>query len=67
MVIHYLPNGVSEDHTHQEVIAVNGDVAMVNGTHKKARWSFPPQLEDFDLMETDADPAELEQIFADER
>ena len=30
-------------------------------------WNFPPQLEDFDLMDTDTDPTELEAIFADER
>ena len=59
-----LPNGIPEDHTHQDT---RGEVVMVNGTHEKARWSFPPVLEDFDLMETEADPADLEQIFADER
>ena len=31
------------------------------------RWSFPPVLEDFDLMESDVDPSLLEEIFADER
>lgn len=30
-------------------------------------WKFPPVLEDFDLMESDVDPSELEEIFADER
>jgi hypothetical protein len=59
-----LPNGISEHHTHREV---RGEVAMVNGAHETGRWSFPPVLEDFDLMETEADPADLEQIFADER
>ena len=59
-----LPNGIPENLTHPDT---REEVAMVNGTHEKARWSFPPVLEDFDLMETEADPADLEQIFADER
>ena len=59
-----LPNGIPENHIYRDT---REEVAMVNGTHEKARWSFPPVLEDFDLMETEADPAELEQIFADER
>ena len=57
-----------------EVAMVNGEVdggesvAMVNGgTHKKSRWSFPPELEDFDLMLTEIDPSELEHIFVDDR
>lgn len=55
----------------EEVAMVNGEVdggevAMVNGDAKK-RWSFPPELEDFDLMSSDVDPAELEQMFADDR
>ncbi len=32
-----------------------------------ARWVFPPVLEDFDLMESDMDPSQLEEIFADDR
>ena len=54
----------------EDVVVVNGGevVSMVNGdTHKKGRWSFPPQLEDFDLMSTDIDPAELELMFSDDR
>ena len=47
---------------------MDGDViAMVNGRLEKSRWSFPPELDDFDLMESDADPTELEQMFADDR
>ncbi len=34
---------------------------------KRKRWSFPPILDDFDLMTTEKDPAELEDIFADQR
>ena len=30
-------------------------------------WNFPPVLEEFDLMESDADPTQLEEIFADDR
>ena len=90
-----LSNGISDDHTHNDinnydgnvamvndesdvaivngdsdVAMVNGDsdVAMVNGnTQEKNRWSFPPKLEDFDLMKTNIDPSELEMIFLDER
>lgn len=31
------------------------------------RWSFPPVLDDFNLMESDVDPTDLEAIFADDR
>ena len=31
------------------------------------RWSFPPVLDQFDLMDTETDPTELEAIFTDER
>ena len=37
------------------------------GVEEYHRWSFPPQLDEFDLMETDVDPGELELIFEDER
>ena len=40
---------------------------MVNGVAKDGKWNFPPKLEDFDLMEIDIDPTELELLFADER
>ncbi len=40
---------------------------MVNNEGGRKRWSFPPVLDQFDLMETDTDPAELENIFTDER
>ncbi len=30
-------------------------------------WNFPPTLEDFDLMESDIDPSQLEDMFADDR
>ena len=54
----------------KEVAVVNGgeEVAMVNGdAPNKSRWSFPPELEDFDLVSTDIDPAELELLFSDDR
>lgn len=47
---------------------MNGDV--VEGeeeTESMPAWSFPPVLEDFDLIESDIDPSELEAIFADKR
>lgn len=31
------------------------------------RWSFPPVLDDFNLMESDVDPTDLEAIFSDDR
>ena len=31
------------------------------------QWTFPPVLEDFDLMESDVDPSQLEEIFSDDR
>ena len=34
---------------------------------RKKRWSFPPVLDDFNLMESDVDPADLEAIFTDDR
>lgn len=37
-----------------------------NGVETK-RWSFPPVLDDFNLMESDVDPSDLEAIFADDR
>ena len=30
-------------------------------------WKFPPALDDFDLMESDVDPSQLEDIFVDDR
>ena len=68
MIVETLTNGFPDSHAQQEVTAVDGDVvAMVNGRLEKSRWSFPPELEEFDLMESDADPTELEQMFADDR
>ena len=40
---------------------------MVSDEGECRRWSFPPVLDQFDLMETDTDPSELEDIFNDER
>jgi len=31
------------------------------------KYSFPPVLEDFNLMDCDVDPTELEDLFADEK
>ena len=61
--------GASENHAQQEVAIVNGEVVKEEevGEKEKKRWSFPPEFEDFDLVESDVDPAELEQIFADNR
>ena len=51
-------NGVDED-----AVVENGEVE----SEDKRRWSFPPVLDDFNLMESDADPTDLEAIFADDR
>lgn len=36
-------------------------------TDTAPRWNFPPVLEDFDLMSSDVDPSQLEEIFEDKR
>ena len=36
-------------------------------TDAEQRWNFPPVLEDFDLMSSDVDPTQLEEIFEDKR
>lgn len=46
---------------------VNGKGSRGQGRGNRFRWSFPPELEEFDLMESETDPSELEQIFADDR
>ena len=61
--------GIVENGYHDDdLVAENGvdHKALENGEDKK-RWSFPPVLDDFNLMESDIDPSELEAIFADER
>ena len=58
----------TESHAQQEVATVNGEAVNEGETSgQRNRWSFPPMLEDFDLMESEVDPADLEQIFADNR
>ena len=49
-------------HTHQ----VTAEQSTVEGDEVQ-QWSFPPKLEEFNLMDSDADPSELEAIFSDER
>ena len=58
-------NGYHDD----EPVIENGIDHQVfeNGEDGKKRWSFPPVLDDFNLMESEVDPAELEAIFADDR
>lgn len=37
------------------------------GDNTPVSWSFPPLLEEFDLITSDVDPCQLEEIFADDR
>ena len=53
-------NGISE----QEIFE-NGEEEEF--AESKRRWSFPPVLDDFNLMESEADPTDLEAVFADDR
>lgn len=69
-----LTNGAVNGHTQQDMDLLNTSSAQVNGKGSRGqgrgnrfRWSFPPELEEFDLMESETDPSELEQIFADDR
>ena len=69
-----LTNGALNGHTQQDMSLLNTKSTLVNGQGSRGqgrgnrfRWSFPPELEEFDLMESDADPSELEQMFTDER
>lgn len=63
--------GIVENGYHDnEPIVENGvetEDDMGEGGAETKRWSFPPVLDDFNLMESDVDPTELERIFADER
>ncbi len=43
------------------------EVGVVDADGACQRWSFPPVLDQFDLMDTETDPTELEAIFTDER
>ncbi|XP_064387156.1 PDZ domain-containing protein 2-like isoform X2 [Halichondria panicea] len=45
----------------------NDEVGVVDDDEVCKRWSFPPVLDQFDLMDTETDPTELEAIFTDER
>lgn len=69
-------NGVAESHLCQN--GLNPALVISGGEEEEQeeeveqcevpqRWSFPPVLEDFDLMSTDVDPSQLEDIFADSR
>lgn len=69
-----LTNGF-EPH-HDEILTNGHEFVQENGVHlpkeeeregERSKWNFPPVLEDFDLMETEADPDELEGLFNDER
>lgn len=44
------------------------DIYVDSGAANRiSRWSFPPVLEEFNLMETETGPSELEDIFSDNR
>ena len=49
-----------------EVESVKGDVKSSVQEEEK-HWSFPPVLEEFNLMDSDVDPCDLDEIFADSR
>ena len=40
------------------------EIQLEEETHQ---WSFPPQLEEFNLMDLDIDPGMIEDIFTDKR
>ena len=56
-------------HDNEPVVGngVETEDGVGEGGAETKRWSFPPVLDDFNLMESDVDPTELERIFADER
>lgn len=61
-----LQNGV--DHTPSPAPVVEDlevDSSSIMAT--PPQWTFPPVLEDFDLMESDIDPSQLEDVFSDDR
>ncbi len=43
------------------------DLVPIEEVSSEGEWKFPPVLDQFDLMETETDPTELEAIFMDER
>ena len=51
---------------------LNSHHTLENGMENESepdsiKWNFPPVLEDFDLMESDVDPSQLEDYFNDPR
>ncbi|KAL5487294.1 hypothetical protein EMCRGX_G019877 [Ephydatia muelleri] len=51
-----------------EVERVEDDVQEEKEEEEEEKhWSFPPVLEEFNLMDSDVDPCDLEDIFADNR
>lgn len=62
-----LQNGTwTEPESHVDSEAPDGLVGLEE-EEDHCRWSFPPVLDEFDLMETDKDPSELEDMFSDDR
>ena len=59
--LQYQVNGIHTNGLENEVEEAKGE------NKAEGRWSFPPVLEEFNLMDSETDPAELEVIFADER
>ena len=64
---HSIQNGVVEIVDANKGQEEEREEELEDGQDEKKRWSFPPLLEEFDLMTTDKDPVELEDIFSDER
>ena len=70
-----IQNGMVEHMDSPEEIMENGEIEVEMEEDdeedveemKRKRWSFPPILDEFDLMATEKDPTELEEIFSDER
>ena len=46
---------------------LDGMETHVKEEEEPRKWSFPPVLEEFNLMDSDVDPSELEETFADDR
>ena len=70
-----VPTNGLESHSNEPEMAGSEEPVQQNGVShlsveevgERGRWRFPPVLEDFDLMETEADPDELEIMFHDDR
>ena len=43
------------------------DDEQVDQIEIQHHWSFPPNLDEFNLMDSEVDPAELEAMFTDSR